>query len=325
MDVSNRDIGDERLWRASHHRSIQRRQVVAARRRGRLPRATSTGVALAATAASALAVAGPAAAGTGLADVQRALGITADGVMGPQTRSALRRFQREHGLDVDGRVGSETRKALGLSSSRRSSSSTSGSSLADVQRKLGVEADGVIGPQTRSAIREFQSEHDLDATGRLDSATRKAILSSEDAPTSGAKVRNVSSTAEADAPAAPAEGVAAAVEAARAQIGKPYQSAGKGPGGFDCSGLTAYVFRQAGTSLGSSSFAQYGQGTSIQRSEIQAGDLVFFNSNGSGASHVGIATGPTSMISATTHGVMEASFSSGYWASHYVGARRVSS
>jgi hypothetical protein len=38
---------------------------------------------------------------------------------------------------------------------------------------------------------------------------------------------------------------------------------------------------------------------------------------------VGIATSPTTMISATTHGVMESSFSSGYWDGHYVGARRV--
>src|SRR5205814_3200785 len=106
-------------------------------------------------------------------------------------------------------------------------------------------------------------------------------------------------------------------------IGKPYRSAGKGPGGFDCSGLTAFAFRAAGISLGSSSYAQYGQGTSVSRPQIQAGDLVFFNTNGGGASHVGIATSPTTMISATSHGVMENSFTSGYWAAHYVGARRV--
>jgi cell wall-associated NlpC family hydrolase len=61
----------------------------------------------------------------------------------------------------------------------------------------------------------------------------------------------------------------------------------------------------------------------VSRSAIQAGDLVFFNTNGPGASHVGVATGPTSFISATSHGVMETSLSSGYWSSHYVGARRV--
>jgi cell wall-associated NlpC family hydrolase len=55
---------------------------------------------------------------------------------------------------------------------------------------------------------------------------------------------------------------------------------------------------------------------------VQAGDLVFFNANGPGASHVGIATSNSTAISATTHGVMEHSISDSYWGSHYVGARR---
>ena len=68
--------------------------------------------------ASLLAVADPvparAAAGVDVAAVQRALGITADGELGPQTRRAVRRFQRAHGLTVDGVVGPKTLAALGL-------------------------------------------------------------------------------------------------------------------------------------------------------------------------------------------------------------------
>ncbi|HEY3020640.1 MAG TPA: NlpC/P60 family protein, partial [Solirubrobacteraceae bacterium] len=178
----------------------------------------------------------------------------------------------------------------------------------------------VVGPRTRAAIGAFQGAHGLPATGRVDAATRAAILQAEPAAATGGG--DDSDPAPDPAPAA-ASGIGAAVDAARAQIGKPYRSAGKGPGGFDCSGLTAFAFRAAGISLGASSFAQYGRGSAVDRSQIQAGDLVFFNTNGPGASHVGVATGPTTMISATTHGVMEASFSSGYWAGHYVGARRV--
>ena len=48
------------------------------------------------------------AAGTTVRAVQRALGITADGVYGPQTRRAVRRFQRSHGLTVDGIAGPQT-------------------------------------------------------------------------------------------------------------------------------------------------------------------------------------------------------------------------
>jgi peptidoglycan hydrolase-like protein with peptidoglycan-binding domain len=52
--------------------------------------------------------------GVDVAAVQRALGVTADGVFGPQTRRAVRRFQRAKGLVVDGIVGPRTLAALGL-------------------------------------------------------------------------------------------------------------------------------------------------------------------------------------------------------------------
>ncbi len=52
--------------------------------------------------------------GVDVAAVQTALGLTADGVYGPQTRRAVKRFQREHGLAVDGIVGPQTARALGV-------------------------------------------------------------------------------------------------------------------------------------------------------------------------------------------------------------------
>jgi len=323
LNRSVRDLSDERLWDISLRRSLDRRNAPSTRSLVSARTASVATLLVGAAAVPAGIGVAPAAASSGLSAVQQALGVAPDGVMGPQTRSALRDFQRRHGLTVDGRAGAATRKALGINGDSAATTTPAAKvtgSVADVQRKLGVDADGVMGPITRKAVRAFQGAHDLKVTGRLDRATRTAILQSDDAQ-SGATTRSVSTQ---DAPAQ-AQGVAAAVEAARAQIGKPYQSAGKGPGGFDCSGLTAFAFKAAGISLGASSFAQYGQGTSISKSEIQAGDLVFFNSNGSGASHVGVATGPTTMISATSHGVMENSFTSGYWASHYVGARRVTS
>jgi Transglycosylase-like domain/Putative peptidoglycan binding domain len=60
-------------------------------------------------------------AGVSVAALQRALGITADGVYGPGTRRAVRRFQRRHGLTVDGIAGPATLAELGLKGKTASS------------------------------------------------------------------------------------------------------------------------------------------------------------------------------------------------------------
>jgi peptidoglycan DL-endopeptidase CwlO len=327
----HRDLGDHRLWVASHHRSLDRRRRAAGPAR-RLPGpAASLALAVSATAVAvpALGDVTVASASTGVKSVQRALGLKADGIVGPKTRAAIKRFQRRHDLRVTGRLDRRTRAAIleGRSSRTLSTRSRSrrsdaqrfrGAWVKELQRKLGLEADGVFGPKTRAAVRRYQRDNGLQpASG----APGPKTLASMGISRSGATVRNVSNPDAAPAPAG--EGVAAAVAAAQGEIGKPYRSAGDGPDGYDCSGLTVFAFKAAGISLGRSSFAQYKQGEAVERSQIQPGDLVFFDSNGSGASHVGIATSPTTMISATTRGVMESDFASGYWDRHYVGARRV--
>jgi resuscitation-promoting factor RpfB len=71
--------------------------------------------------------------GVDVAAVQSALGIPADGIVGPQTRGAIRRFQRANGLVVDGVVGPQTLAALGLSSSTaRNASAGSSSTLEQI-------------------------------------------------------------------------------------------------------------------------------------------------------------------------------------------------
>jgi hypothetical protein len=82
--------------------------------------------------------------GEGVAALQRALGIPADGVYGPQTRRAVRRYQRSHGLIVDGIAGPQTLRALGLNTgsvplARQQSSTRPGSLL---QRIAQCESGG---------------------------------------------------------------------------------------------------------------------------------------------------------------------------------------
>ncbi len=257
-------------------------------------------VALAATLAS------PAAAGATLlrthshgpavADAQRALGVAADGEFGPLTRRAVRAFQRSHGLEVDGIIGPLTAAALGLSRGPKPSPETTRA----IQAKLGLAVDGVYGPATRSAVIQFQRVHGLEVDGVVGPQTLGAL---------GVAAAGGSSSS--------------AVAAARSQLGAAYRFGGEGDGGWDCSGLTQWAIGKAGISLPRTSYSQFGVGTPVERSAIQAGDLVFFDTDGTGASHVGIATGPGSVISATTHGVMEHGISGGYWGARYVGARRV--
>ena len=183
-----------------------------------------------------------------------------------------------------------------------------------MQSALGVSADGVVGPQTRAALRSFEAGHGLTADGRLGPATLQAL-----GVTPGSTTASGTTTTATTAPAS-SKGQSA-VAAALSKVGASYSYGAVGPSSFDCSGLVMWAFRQAGITLPHSSFAQYGMGTPV--TAIQAGDLVFFNTAGPGASDVGIATGPDTAVSATTHGVMTHSIHSGYWGSHFVGARRI--
>ena len=182
-----------------------------------------------------------------------------------------------------------------------------------LQRKLRVPADGAYGPRTRAAVRRFQVRHHLTADGRPHLRVLALLRIKVKAPT----------VAPTTTPIAAPANIQPAIEAARAAIGTPYASGATGPSAFDCSGLMVYAFGQAGIPLPRTSFAQFEIGTEVGLTEIQAGDLVFFDTDGAGASHVGIALGPESAISATTHGVMEHPLTTGYWGEHLIGARRV--
>ena len=327
LPPGHRDLGCHELWERSLARSLRRREAAAARRcvaykgKGALVSAAVLTATLVAPAGQAARAQGTTAAGaaaglllrTGsrgpsVAAAQRALGISADGVFGPQTRHAVLAFQAAHGLAVDGVIGPITASALGLGGTPVGAPAPDRSTTIAVQRALGVPADGVYGPVTRAAVRRFQQAHGLAVDGVVGPQTLAAL---------GLSGAGATPTAP------PGAGAGAAVAAARSKLGAPYVRAGTGPNGFDCSGLTQWAMAQAGISLPRTSYAQFGVGTPVERNAIQPGDLVFFDADGPGASHVGIATSASTAISATTHGVREHAISDAYWGSHYLGARRV--
>ena len=102
-----------------------------------------------------------------------------------------------------------------------------------------------------------------------------------------------------------------------------YVFGGTSRNGFDCSGFTQYVFAGSEISLPRTSFEQFKTGTSVNREQLQQGDLVFFTTYAKGASHVGIYIGGGNFVHASINGVKISSLIEGYYNSHYVGARRV--
>ena len=130
-----------------------------------------------------------------------------------------------------------------------------------------------------------------------------------------------------------AEMLADMIAYAKRFIGTRYVRGGKSPKGFDCSGFTSHVFKQFGYSLNASSSAQYGQGTKVERDEVEAGDLLFFtgrNSRSGRVGHVAIAidndpvTGEITFIhAAISGGIRIDRISAPYYAARYIGARRI--
>jgi Transglycosylase-like domain/Putative peptidoglycan binding domain len=156
--VPTTDSSHHALWVASQRRSRARRADAARHTRRVRGLCGALLVALASFALAGGAAAAPSAEpqaspsearrGGTIAAVQRALGLPVDGVAGPRTRRAIRRFQREHGLVVDGIAGPQTLAALGLGAARSATAGDVGAVLAAIAQcesggdPTAVSADG---------------------------------------------------------------------------------------------------------------------------------------------------------------------------------------
>jgi cell wall-associated NlpC family hydrolase len=114
---------------------------------------------------------------------------------------------------------------------------------------------------------------------------------------------------------------------ALALIGVNYKYGGESPdSGFDCSGLVSHVFQEVmGLTLPRDSRAMSKVGQKVDKSELQPGDLVFFNTLRRPFSHVGIYIGEERFVHAPSRGrdVEVSNLHSRYWNKRYNGARRV--
>lgn len=120
------------------------------------------------------------------------------------------------------------------------------------------------------------------------------------------------------------------VDVAKKYLGIPYRYGSNGPSSFDCSGFTSYVFKSAGYSISRSSRDQAHNGEKVTKSDLKAGDLVFFDTSGKidgNISHVGIYIGDGRFIHASSgksaKKVVISELNEGYYKDRFVTARRI--
>ena len=215
---------------------------------------------------------------------------------------------------------------------------------------LSDEPDGIFGSRTKSAVLAFQRAQSLKETGVVDRETwsrlqkQPAREENAAAPVPASPVPDGAGVKPADAPGkemrpaleprikkAPESApflqrakVAAVIATAKKYIGTPYKFGGTTPKAFDCSGYLQYVFQENGMTLPRTADEQFKLGKSAKTAELEAGDLVFFETYEKGASHCGIYLGGGKFIHASTSkGVRIDDLSGDYWNTHYYGGKHI--
>ena len=166
----------------------------------------------------------------------------------------------------------------------RKASDTKIAESKSVLAKLTREQQRKIAEEERKAAEAAKNEAESGATGDGKSTSRPAEADDDD---------------KVSAPSGSGRG-ARALAFARSQLGDPYRFAAAGPDAYDCSGLMFAAWKSVGVSLPRSSKAQsVGGGTSVSKSELEPGDLIFYYSP---VSHVGMYAGNGQLIHAPKPG-----------------------
>ncbi len=144
----NRDLSDFELWERSLRRSVHRREITEAARKGAARRKG------AAVAVSATMAVGPAA----------------------SPFAALASAKTSRGAAPSQPVSSSS--AISMPSGSLVAFGDTGDAVAAVQRQVGVDDDGIFGPITQGAVQDFQKRYGIPVTGRVDARTWQALFKS---------------------------------------------------------------------------------------------------------------------------------------------------
>lgn len=215
-----------------------------------------------------------------------------------------------------------------------------GSDVLTLQKKLYLigyditELDGVFGNETERAVSAFQKDNKISVTGVVTNVTWRALKKAKEKKgrqLPALKVTPAYTETTRDSTIAPGDETfissstgQAIVSTAKQFMGVPYVFGGTTPSGFDCSGLVQYVFKLNGLSIPRLADEQYNLGREAKRSQLVAGDLVFFTTYTAGVSHCGIYVGNGNFLHASSsRGVRIDSLDNEYWKPRFVGARKV--
>ena len=215
-----------------------------------------------------------------------------------------------------------------------------GNDVLTLQKKLYLigyeitELDGVYGNETERAVAAFQHDNKISVTGIVTNVTWRALkkakekkgrvlpapkITSTDVDTS--KTTTLAPYGRAFITSNQGKQI---VATAQTLMGIPYVFGGTTTKGFDCSGLVQYVFKMHGVSVPRLADEQYNLGKEAKRSQLTAGDLVFFTTYTAGVSHCGIYVGDGKFLHASSSkGVRIDSLDNEYWKPRFIGARKV--
>lgn len=256
------------------------------------------------------------------------------------TKWAVRLFQKDKGLPVNGVVDNATYKALMGKDMDTSKLSSLGKMSEDkIAAEWAASQKSKSGSNTDKKITsDKKKDSKQDKKNSVKASDKDKKNKKSDKKTDNKKVTDTKKNIkEADSLLDPldenfvftktgpvSKSVRDIISEAENYRGVPYVFGGNTPKGFDCSGYVHYVFAKKGIILPRSADEQYTVGKKVSKTNLQPGDLVFFETYEKGVSHSGIYIGEGKFISATSSsGVAIADMAGGYWGERYIGAKRV--